>query len=129
MDLKDSTALEKFEFKTDCVNLASTPGWLYRTLWKINSPSFREFSISVFNCSSTVDFHAAMSGDDWKTVDAYLFVLSKFQPSFKVVFRMGFDGDEAIEVEKFIGKWFKLVSKKGIMRIEQVQSLGVPAAV
>lgn len=62
-----------------------------------------------------------MSGEDWKTVDAYLFVWSKFQPSFRVVFRMDFEGDEAVKGRKFIGKRFPLVSKKGIVKIEQVR--------
>ena len=121
MDLKDSSVLEKFEFKTDRANLASTPDWLYRTLWKINSPVFREFIISVSNCSNAVDLCAAMSGDYWKTVDAYLFVWSKFQPSFRVIFRASIEGDEGqAAVRKFIGKRFPHVSRKGIMKVEQV---------
>lgn len=128
MDLKDCPALEKFEFKADCENIASVPGWLYRTLWKINSPSFKEFTISISGCSSVVYLHTAMGGDDWKTVDAYLFVCSKFQPSFKVVFRMDFEGGEAIAVRKFIGKRFPLVSKKGIVKIEHARHLETSAA-
>lgn len=62
-----------------------------------------------------------MNGEDWKTVDAYLFVWSKFQSSFKVVFRTDLEGDEAVEVRKFVWKRFPLVSKKGIVRIEQVR--------
>lgn len=114
MDLNDTPALEKFELKADCINLASTPGWLYRTLWKVNSSSFKEFTLSVSNCSGVVDLRVAMSGDVWKTVDAYLFVWSKFQPSFKVVFRVDFEGDEA---KHFIEHRFPLVSKKGILEI------------
>jgi len=128
LDLKDSHALERFEFKSDCANLASTPGWLNRTLWKINSPSFREFSLSVANCPSPVALNTAMSGDDWKTVDAYLFAFFKFQPSFKVVFRMGFEGDEAIAARKLIGERFPFVSKKRNVQIEQVRCLGASSA-
>jgi hypothetical protein len=62
-----------------------------------------------------------MNGEDWKTVDAYLFVCSKFQPSFRVVFRVDFEDDEAISMRKFIGKRFPLVSKKGIVKVEQVR--------
>ena len=113
--------LEKFEFKTDRTYLASTPGWLYRTLWKINSPSFKEFTISVSNWLGTADLGVAMSGEDWKTVDAYLFVWSKFQPSFQVVFRMDFGGEEVITIRKIIERRFPLVSKKGIVRIERVR--------
>jgi len=121
LDLRDTPVLEKFEFKTDCANLVSAPGWLYRTLWKINSPSFKQLIISVSNCSSVVDLRMAMSGDDWKTVDAYLFVWSKFEPGFKVVFRVDLEDDEAIAVREFIEKRFPLVSKKGIGRVEQVR--------
>ena len=99
--------LEKFEFKTDRANLPSVPGWLYRTLWKINSPSFKQFTLWVSNCSSAVDLRAAMCGDDWKTVDAYLFVWSKFKSSFEVVFRMEFEGCEALTIKKFIRKRFR----------------------
>lgn len=128
MDLKDSHALEKFEFKADCAHLSSTPGWLYRTLWKINSPLFREFTLSILNCLSAIHLQAAIGGDDWKTIDVYLFVWSKFQPSFQVIFRVGFEGDEAT-MKDLIMECFPLVSKKRIMRIEQLQHLGTPAAV
>jgi hypothetical protein len=121
LDLTDTSLLEKFEFRVDRTNLPSTPGWLYRTLWKIHAPSFKEFTISLSNCSSTDDLRTAMSGEDWKTVDAYLFVWSKFQPGFKVVFRVDLGDDEVIPVGKFVGQRFPLVSKKGIMKIEQVQ--------
>lgn len=125
LDLKDSSMLEKFEFRTDPVNLSSTPGWLYRTLWKITSTVFREFTISVSNCSTVADLSAAMDGDDWRTVDAYLFVWSKFQPSFKVIFRVGFEGDEGDTMREFIRRRFLLVSKKKIMTVELVRNLEV----
>jgi hypothetical protein len=63
----------------------------------------------------------AMSGEDWKTVDAYLFAWSKFQPSFKVVFQMDFEDEDAVPIKKLIGRRFPLVSKKGIANIEQVR--------
>jgi hypothetical protein len=129
LDLKESSALQKFEFNTDCAHLASTPGWLYRTLWKINSPLFKEFIISVSNCLSVIHLHAAISGGDWETVDAYLFAWSKFQPSFTVVFRVGFEGEDVIIARELIEQRFPLVSKKGIMRIELIQHPGTPAVV
>lgn len=109
--------LEKFEFRADRIDLSTTPTWLYRTLWKISSRGFKEFIISILNCSSVVDLHAAVIGGDWKSLDAYLCVLAKFQPSFKVVFRVGFQGDEGV-VRKLIGERFPLASKKGIVKIE-----------
>ena len=62
-----------------------------------------------------------MSGEDWKTVDAYLFVWSKFQPGFRVVFRMDFEGEEAIPIRELIEKRFPLVSKKDIVKVERVR--------
>lgn len=117
--------LEKFEFRTDRVNLSSTPGWLYRTLWKITSTVFREFTMSVSNCPTVADLSAAMDGDDWRTVDAYLFVWSKFQPSFKVKFRVGFEGEEGDAMREFVERRFLLVSKKKIMTVELVRHLEV----
>jgi len=114
--------LEKFEFRADRVNLSATPGWLYRTLWRIDSPAFKEFIISVLNCSSIGDLHTAVAGGDWKSVDAYLCVLAKFQPSFRVAFRVGFQGDEDI-VRELIGEHFPLTSKKGIVKIDRVRHL------
>ena len=108
--------LEKFELSADCASLSATPGWIYRTLWRINSPAFKEFIISISNCSSVAHLRAAVGGGDWKSVDAYLCVLAKFQPSFKVLFRVGFEGDEDI-VRGLIGERFPLASKRGIVRI------------
>jgi len=48
--------------------------------------------------------------------------LAKFQPSFKVVFRVGFQGDEGV-VRKLIGGRFPLASKKGIVKIERFRDL------
>ena len=62
-----------------------------------------------------------MSGEDWKTVDAYLFVWSKFQPSFKVVFLVDLEGDELASIGRFVVQRFPLVSKRGIVKIEQVR--------
>ena len=63
-----------------------------------------------------------MVGGDWKSVDAYLCVLAKFQPSFKVVFRVGFQGDEDI-VRELIGEHFPLTSQKGIVKIDRARHL------
>jgi len=60
-----------------------------------------------------------MNGGDWKTVDAYLCVLAKFQPSFKVVLRVGFKVDEDHDVIKLVGECFPLASNKGIVKIER----------
>jgi hypothetical protein len=65
-----------------------------------------------------------MSGDNWKTVDAYLFLWSKFQPTFRVTFRVGLSGDDGDAVRAFIGKRFSNVSKKGIVAVELVRHSG-----
>lgn len=127
LDLKDSSVLEKFEFSVDRASLSATPAWIYRTLWKINSPAFKEFIISISNCSSVDDLGAAMDKRDWRSVDAYLCVLAKFQPSFKVVLRVGFEGDEDT-VGKAIDERFPLASRKGIVKIERVRRLDVCVA-
>jgi len=62
-----------------------------------------------------------VKGGDWKSVDAYLCVLARFQPSFKVIFRVGSEGDE--DVKKAIGECFPLVSKKGIVKVERTRHL------
>jgi len=119
LDLKNSSVLEKLEFKADRANLSITPVWLYRTLWKINSTAFKEFTISVLSCSSAADLRVAMNKGDWKSVDAYLCVLAKFQPSFKVIFRACFEANEDHDVRKLIGEHFPLASKKRIVKIER----------
>lgn len=128
LDLNDSSILEKFEFGVNLTSLLDTPDWLYRTLWKINSPAFKELVISISNCSSAADLRAVTNVGDWKSVDAYLCVLARFQPSFKVVFRVGFEGDEDA-VKKPIGECFPLVSMKGIVKVERARHLEVRTAV
>lgn len=120
MDLRDSSVLEKFEFEVDLASLSGTPGWLYRTLWKTSSPAFKEFTISISNCSSAADLRAAMGEGEWRSVDAYLWVLAKFQPSFKVVFRVGFGSGEDYVVGGLVDEHFSLVSNKGIVKIEHI---------
>lgn len=65
-----------------------------------------------------------MCGDDWKTVDAYLFVWSKFQPTFRVIFRVGLGSDDGDVVRAFVRKRFPHVSKKRIMTVELVRDSG-----
>ena len=74
------------------------------------------------NCSSVGDLRAAVNGGDWRSVDAYLCVLAKFQPSFKVVFRLGFQADEDV-IRDLIMVRFPLASKRGIVKIEHVRDL------
>ena len=122
LDLGDSAVLEKFEFKVDCANLPNTPSWLYRTLWKTKSPVLKEFTISILKCSSPADLCAAMNEGGWRSVDAYLCILAKFQPSFKVVFRVGFGDDEGCVVRNLVEEHFSLASNKGILRIEPIST-------
>lgn len=119
--------LEKFEFRVERASLSTTPGWLYRTLWRINSPAFKEFIISISNCLNLDALGGAVNGGDWKSVDAYLCVLAKFQPSFKVAFRVDLEEDENT-IRKLVEERFPLVSKKGIVRIECVRRVGACVA-
>lgn len=64
-----------------------------------------------------------MNGGDWRSVDAYLCVLVRFQPGFKVVFRVGFEGDEGV-IRGSLRKRFPLASKKGFIKIEHVRQPG-----
>jgi hypothetical protein len=111
--------LERFELKIDLADLSSTPAWLYRTLWRTNSPAFKEIIISISNCSRAADLRAAMDEGDWRTVDAYLYVLAKSPSSFNVVFRVGFGGDEDCVVRNLIEEHFPLVSDRGVVRVER----------
>ena len=61
-----------------------------------------------------------MNGGGWGSVDGYLCVLAKFEPSFKVVFRVGLGG---CSVGSLVGKHFSLASSRGIVRIEHVPGL------
>lgn len=112
--------LEKFEFKVDRANLSNTPDWLYRTLWNARSPVFNEFIISVSNCSSVADLRAAMNKGGWGCVDASVYILAKLQPSFKVVFRVGFkDGEDSV-VTNVVEEHFPLISNMGILEVGRV---------
>jgi hypothetical protein len=123
LDLKDNSVLERFEFKASREKISAAPSWLYRTLWKINSPAFKEFVISISNCSNIVDLREAVNGGDWRSVDAYLCVLVRFQPGFRVVFRVGFEGDEGV-IRGSLREPFPLASKKGFIKIERVRQSG-----
>lgn len=123
LDLKDSSVLERFEFEASGEDISATPSWLYRTLWKINSSVFKEFVISISNCSNITDLREAVNGGDWRSVDAYLCVLVRFQQGFKVVFRVGFEDDEGV-IRGSLRKPFPLASKKGFIKIECVRQPG-----
>ena len=120
LDLRDGSVLEKLEFQIDRANISSTPGWLYRTLWRINSRAFKELIISISNCSSAADLHAAMDGGGWRSVDGYLCVLARLQPNFKVVFRVEFEDCAA---GSMIEEYFSLASGRGVVEIEYVPVL------
>ena len=61
----------------------------------------------------------AINGGSWRSVDGYLCILARFQPSFKVVFRVGSEDNEGCIVRDLVGEHFSLVSNKGILKIER----------
>jgi hypothetical protein len=111
--------LKRFELKVELANLSSTPAWLYRTLWRTDSPAFKEIVISISNCSHATGLRAAMDEGDWRNVDSCLRFLAESHSRFEVVFRVGFEDDEGYAVRNLIKEHFPLVSDWGAVRIER----------
>jgi len=61
-----------------------------------------------------------MNGGGWGSVDGYLCVLARFEPSFKAVLRVGFEG---CSVGSLVKKHFSLAWSRGIVRVEHVPGL------
>ena len=122
-DLSQNLALTRLEVRVDPEYLVLVPHLLHKTLLKIRSPAFSEFTLKLEGVPVSHRFLYDLSigtvwGDDWWIIDRDLNdMVAAAGRDIKFVVQVGaFGGVWDIELQRFVGDMFPLMNVRGLVR-------------